>query len=87
MKQPKPKGNAPVRITYKNGKKHISFSVHNTRLEDWVDKQEIQSRLHISDRTLQYRRTRKQIPYSKFGGRILYYLPGIVALIEDNFLS
>ena len=84
MKQPAPVYNAAVHITYKNGKRNIRFTIRNTRLEDWVDKQEIQTRLHISNRTLQYMRTRRQIPYSFIGGKILYYLPGIIALIEEN---
>ncbi len=85
MKQLKPQGASPaVCITYKNGKKHVSFNITNTRLEDWVDKQEIQNALHISNRTLHTLRKTRRIPYSTIGGKIYYYLPGILALLEQN---
>lgn len=74
----------PFTATFINGRKYVTFTIQNTRLEDWVDKQEIQTLLHISNRTLQTLRSRKQIPWSVIGGKILYYRPGIVALIEQN---
>ena len=86
MKPGKPfaRGNINISVAFIKGRKHIAMHISNTKLEDWVDKQVIQESLHISNRTLQYMRTRKQIPYSSLGGKILYYLPGIVALLEEN---
>lgn len=75
---------APCHVTFVKGKKQITIEITSTRLEDWVDKQVIQTKLHISNRTLQTLRTRKQIPYSCIGGKILYYLPGILTLLEEN---
>ena len=77
---------APCQVTFVKGKKQITIEVENNALEDWVDKQVVQITLHISNRTLQTLRTRKQIPYSRIGGKILYYLPGILALLEQNML-
>ena len=77
-------GSITLTVTFVKGKKHIHMCIKNTKLTDWVDKQEIQSVLHVSNRTLQYMRTRKQIPFSTFGGKVLYYEPGIVALIEES---
>ena len=75
---------APYTVTYKRGKKHIQIEVINNKLEDWVDKQVLQTTLHISNRTLQTLRTRKIIPYSRIGGKIVYYLPGVLTLLEEN---
>jgi len=75
---------APCHVTYIKGKKQIAIEVNNNRLEDWVDKQVLLTTLHISNRTLQTLRTRKQIPYSCIGGKILYYMPGILTLLEEN---
>jgi hypothetical protein len=86
MEQPKP-DNKLVCITYKNGKRHITFNIANTRLEDWVDKQVILQNLHISDGKLQYMRDQKQIPYAYFGKKILYHLPAIIMMIEQSLLS
>ena len=47
MKQPKP--NKLVCVTYENGKRHITFNITNSRLEDWVDKQVLLQNLHIID--------------------------------------
>lgn len=69
----------PVQIDYLKGRRQVTIKIADTHIEDWVDKQEIQRYLHM-----QYLRTRKQIPYSVIGGKILYYLPGIVSLIEQN---
>lgn len=86
--KPKPTAvkNKFVCATYKNGKCHISFNIAATKLEDWVDKQEIQTKLHISDRTLHTLRKTRRIPFSPLGGKIYYYLPGILALLEDNLI-
>ena len=75
---------APYTAKFISGKRHITIQICNTRIEDWVDKQVIQTHLHISNRTLQTLRSRKQIPYSVIGDKILYYLPGIVTLLEEN---
>ena len=83
MEQPKPL----VCITYENGKRHITFNITNSRLEDWVDKQVILQTLHISNGKLQYMRNQKEIPYAYFGRRILYHLPAIIMMIELTLLS
>lgn len=77
---------APCVVTFKKGKKHIEIEVANTKLEDWIDKQILLTSFNISDRTLQTLRTNKQIPYSRFGRKIVYYLPGILALLEQNII-
>ena len=75
---------APCHVTYKKGKKHIQVEITGSKLEDWIDKQVLQTTLHISDRTLQTLRTRRAIPYSRIGRKIVYYLPGILTLLEEN---
>lgn len=75
---------APCQVTFITGKKQIKIEVVNSRLEDWIDKQILLETLHVSNRTLQTLRTKKQIPFSRFGRRILYYLPGILTLLEQN---
>ncbi len=75
---------APCTVTYKKGKKQLHIEIANTKITDWVDKQVIQTHLPISNRTLQTLRSNKQIPYSFIGGKILYYLPGILSLLEQN---
>lgn len=74
----------PATVTYINGKKHVQLEIVNTRLEDWVDKQEIQNLLHISDRTLHTLRKKKILPFSAIGGKIYYYRPAISFLLEQN---
>lgn len=74
----------PATVTFIKGKKHVQLEIVNTRLEDWVDKQEIQIRLHISDRTLHTLRKKKVIPCSCIGRKFYYYLPGITFLLEQN---
>ena len=78
---------APADIRFVKGRKQVTINIANTKLQDWVDKQEIQMHLHISNRTLQNLRSRKQIPWSVIGGKILYYLPGILTLLEENIFS
>lgn len=78
---------APATVTFINGRKHITITISNTQLSDWIDKQEIQTSLHISNRTLQTMRSHRQIPFTTFGKRSYrYYLPGILALLEQNVL-
>ena len=84
MKQPKPGKDKLVCVTYKNGKPQFTFHITNSRIEDWVGKQVLQNKLNVSDRKLQYMRTRRQIPYSSFGKEILYHLPAIVMMIEQS---
>jgi hypothetical protein len=75
---------APCVVTYKKGKKHIEIEIVNHTLDDWIDKQILQTKLHISNRTLQTLRSKKQIPFSRIGRKILYYQPGILTLLEEN---
>ena len=75
---------APCHVTFINGTKQITVEVINNHLEDWVDKQILLETLHISNRTLQTLRTKKQISFSRIGCKILYYLPGILTLLEQN---
>jgi hypothetical protein len=89
MKQPKPKPAfkaAPFTVTHIKGKKHFTVQVTNSTLTDWIDKQDVQNALHISDRTLRTLRKTRRIPFSPLGGKIYYYLPGILALLEDNLI-
>jgi hypothetical protein len=40
--------------------------------EIWLDKQDVLSRMHISERTLQNWRRKGVLPYYKIGGKIYY---------------
>jgi hypothetical protein len=75
---------APYTVTFVKGKKRFTVEIANTTLSDWVDKQDIQNALHISDRTLLTLRKTRRFPFSKIGRKIYYYLPGILALLEEN---
>ena len=61
------------------------FQPANTSINDWVDKQVIMQKLHISERTLQYYRARNIIPWSKLGGKYFYYLPGLLLILEKRY--
>ena len=71
-------------VSFKKGKKNIELNVTNTKLTDWIDKQDLKHALHFSDSTLQTLRASKRIPYSHIGGKFYYFLPGILALLEEN---
>ena len=59
---------------------HIS----NTTASDWIDSQQLMQLFPISRRTLQYYRKKKLIPYSKLGGKVFYYLPGFLKVLEAS---
>ena len=76
--------NLPATVTFINGKKHIQMHIANTKLEDWVDKQVILEAFHLTDRTLRTLRSCKKIPCAQLGGKIFYYLPGILYILEQG---
>ena len=82
--QPAQRLNLPVSVTFVNGKTHIRMEIANTRLEDWVDKQDVLTLLRITDRTLRTLRNSKKIPWAQLGGKIYYYLPGILYILEQG---
>ena len=79
MKKPKP---ATVNVAPKT--RHIVFEKANTNVNDWVDKQVIMQTFHIAERTLQYYRAKKIIPCAKLGGKVFYYLPGLLHILEKQ---
>jgi hypothetical protein len=52
--------------------------------EMWIDKQDIISRLHISDRTLQTWRTKGILPYSRIRRKIYYRESDLKKLLEGR---
>lgn len=60
------------------------LQVTNTSINDWVDKQVILQNFKLSERTLQTYRSKRIIPSSSIGGKIYYYLPGILRVLEEN---
>lgn len=59
--------------------------IENTRLEDWLDNQDVARMLHMSYRTLQNLRTDGTLPYSRINGKIYYRRQDIQKLMADNF--
>lgn len=53
-------------------------------LEQWIDKQVLTQKLHVSNRMLQNLRSKNIITYTTLGGKIFYHLPSILALLEKN---
>ncbi len=56
-----------------------------TRLEDWLDAQDVMQALHISPRTLQTLRTKKILPYAKLRGKIYYKKQDIEKILNQNY--
>ena len=52
--------------------------------EIWWDKQEVMNYLHISERTLQYRRADNPVPYSRIRGKIFYNKRDVLAILENG---
>lgn len=63
----------------------IYKQIENTRLEDWLDNQDVAGMLHMSFRTLQKLRTDGILPYSRINGKIYYRRQDIQKLMADNF--
>ncbi len=56
----------------------------DTNLSHWLDKQDLLQALHISERTLQYWRSKGLLPFCKVGNKIFYYIYDVVALISTS---
>jgi hypothetical protein len=53
--------------------------------ELWIDGVQVQSALHISERTLYRHRKCGTLPYSRIRGKIYYKKSDILKLLEDNY--
>lgn len=53
--------------------------------ETWIDGVEVQSSLHISERTLYRHRKSGRLPYSRVKGKIYYKKSDIKDLLEKNY--
>lgn len=60
-------------------------SVEQAILEDWIDNQDVMSRLHISVRTLQKLRSNGILPYTKVNGKIYYRRQDVEELLNRNY--
>lgn len=54
--------------------------------ESWIGGIEVQSTLHISEKTLYRHRKSGRLPYSKVRGKIYYKLSDIRNLLERNYI-
>jgi hypothetical protein len=81
MKSLKP--NTAERIKRKTASTKLLPPLHS-KPTDWVDKQTVMECFHISGRTLQNLRSRKEIIWSKLGGKIYYNLPSFADVLEKN---
>lgn len=59
--------------------------VEQAILEDWIDNQDVMSRLHISVRTLQKLRSNGILPYTKVNGKIYYRRQDVEELLNKNY--
>lgn len=59
--------------------------VEQAILEDWIDNQDVMSRLHISVRTLQKLRSNGILPYTKVNGKIYYLRQDVEELLNRNY--
>ncbi len=59
--------------------------VEQAILEDWIDNQDVMSRLHISIRTLQKLRSNGILPYTKINGKIYYLRQDVEELLNRNY--
>ena len=58
---------------------------HEIIKEAWIDGVEVQSSLHISERTLYRHRKSGRLPYSRVRGKIYYKKSDIRELLEKNY--
>lgn len=61
-------------------------SVKLTRLEDWIDNQDVMRILHISLRTLQTLRSNGTLSYSRINNKIYYRRQDIQNILADNYV-
>lgn len=59
----------------------------NTRIEDWLDNQDVVIQLHISQRTLLKLRSDGTLPYSRINGKIYYRRQDIQKLLAENYTT
>lgn len=59
----------------------------NFKLSDWIDGQDVKVAFNISQKTLQNMRNKGRLPYSKFGGKIMYYLKDIRSMLAENYVE
>ncbi|MBR6774296.1 MAG: helix-turn-helix domain-containing protein [Bacteroidales bacterium] len=59
----------------------------STRIEDWLDSQDVVHQLHISQRTLLKLRSDGTLPYSRINGKIYYRRQDIQKLLADNYTT
>ena len=59
----------------------------STRIEDWLDSQDVVTQLHISQRTLLKLRSDGMLPYSRINGKIYYRRQDLQKLLADNYTT
>lgn len=52
---------------------------------DWIDGQDVLTKLHVSPRTLQRWRISGVLPYSRVSGKCYYKKSDIVKLLNENY--
>ena len=57
-----------------------------TRLDEWMDNQDVMRLLHVSARTLQTLRSNGSLPYAKMRGKIYYKQHDVQRLMENAYL-
>lgn len=68
-------------------KETLYEQIVNTRIEDWLDSQDVVQQLHISQRTLLKLRADGTLPYSRINGKIYYRRQDIQKLLADNYTT
>lgn len=56
-----------------------------SKLEDWLDNQDVMLMLHISLRSLQTLRSNGTLPYSRINNKIYYRRRDVEQLLNDNY--
>ena len=63
----------------------IDTLVERSFLEDWIDAQDVMSRLHISPRTLQTLRSNGILPFSRIGNKLYYRRSDISRILNNHY--
>lgn len=61
--------------------------IREATAKQWLTKKELQELTGWSNRTIQYMRDTRQIPFSQHGYKILYPRKGILEFLESNYIK
>ncbi len=64
-----------------------SLKENSTLKKTWIDSKAVMSLLCIDTRTLQNYRDTGVLPFSKFGGKIMYKVSDIEEILERNYIN